>query len=152
MSSTAAPDRLPSKDPTRESLYVLLRGAAAEAALLQNARMARRGLTASEYAILDVLHFRQRRPPSVPDLARTFHLNPKSVAQTVHGLQARGLVVLSKVNGKPTVVSLTPMGEDFYRMARAIGQRVQTTLRRRLGRRDADLLIELLVRFLGAGE
>ena len=140
---------LSSRSITRNSLYVLLRGAAAELAL-QHGAIRHRGLTVSEYVVLQLVHELEKGRASVPQLARILHLDPKSIAQTVSQLIVKELLIRQKVRGRRArTLVLSKSGSELRYLAAYTFTSNEQKSRRAMTGRNASLLVSLLLEFLG---
>ena len=134
---------------TKNSLFVLLRGANTRTATEFNVRRRKRELTAGEFALLDLIRSSRHRVPTVSGLARDLGIDRNSVTLTLRGLEARGLVQRARKPGRRSQpLALTAKGSTARAGAALWFARTERSVRRGLGKVDADALVRILQKML----
>jgi DNA-binding MarR family transcriptional regulator len=82
------------------------------------------GLSVTEYGILDSVS--RRGAISAADVARVVTVTPQALTRLVGKLEQRGLIDRSSTEGSRTLrITLTPAGEELYRAATDVVDRIE---------------------------
>ena len=120
-----------------------LRRAARALTQLYDAAMEPSGLRVTQFSLLRTLA--REGPQRISDLAAATLLDRTALSRNLDPLIARGLVAtLRGRDARAREVAITPAGERAVREASPHWRRAQAQVRRRLGPRKLDLLIETL--------
>ena len=132
------------------SLFYLLRVAGVAVSAKFNRRDRNRVLTASEFLAIDAIASSRGKKPTIADLARCLAIDRISVRQTLKALERRRFVHRELAQGRRSQpLSLTAEGWRAHAVARRWYSTTERSLRRELGKKDADELVRLLGRLGG---